>query len=82
MVTSNFVRLTADVQSQMGSLWNQIPVFSRNWELVVNFKVHGTTKDLFGDGFAIWYAKERSPSGPVFGNKDYFSGLGNLYLYL
>ena len=24
----------------------------------VHFKVHGSGKELFGDGFAIWYARE------------------------
>jgi hypothetical protein len=48
-------RLTPDEQSQSGSIWNQLPCFSRNWELQVNFKVSGKGKDLFGDGFAIWY---------------------------
>lgn len=47
----------------------------RNWELQVQFKIHGKGKDLFGDGFAIWYAKERMRSGPVFGNNDFFQGL-------
>lgn len=47
----------------------------RNWELQVQFKIHGKGKDLFGDGLAIWYAKERMQSGPVFGYKDYFHGL-------
>lgn len=47
----------------------------RNWELQVQFKVHGKGKDLFGDGFVIWYAKERMKPGPVFGNEDYFQGL-------
>ena len=32
-------------------------------------------KDLFGDGFAIWYAKDRMEHGPVFGSKDLFSGI-------
>lgn len=58
-----------------GSVWNQLPCFSRNWEIDVNFKVSGKGKDLFGDGFAIWYAKERMIEGPVFGSKDLFSGL-------
>uniref|UniRef100_A0A336MAH6 CSON014351 protein n=1 Tax=Culicoides sonorensis TaxID=179676 RepID=A0A336MAH6_CULSO len=75
MVTSNFIRLTSDVQSQRGSLWNQVPVMSRNWDIVVSFKVHGKGKELFGDGMAIWYAKDRLTDGPVFGSKDYFSGL-------
>lgn len=41
----------------------------------VHFKVHGHGKDLFGDGMAIWYAKERMQPGPVFGNHDFFHGL-------
>lgn len=49
---------------------------SRNWDLVVSFKVHGKGKELYGDGFAIWYTRDRLVDGPVFGNKDYFSGLG------
>lgn len=48
---------------------------TRNWELNVQFKVHGKGKELYGDGMAIWYAKDRMQQGPVFGNKDYFSGL-------
>jgi mannose-binding lectin 2 len=75
MFTSNYVRLTPDEQSQAGSIWNQLPCFSRNWELQVSFKVAGKGKDLFGDGFVIWYAKERMVEGPVFGSKDFFSGL-------
>ena len=51
------------------------PVNSRNWELMVQFRVSGTTKDLFGDGFAIWYTRDRMRGGEVFGNQDYFSGL-------
>lgn len=47
----------------------------RNWELQVQFKVHGKGKDLFGDGFVIWYTKERMKPGPVFGNEDYFQGI-------
>lgn len=47
----------------------------QNWEVVVTFKVHGKGKELFGDGLALWYAKDRMVTGPVFGSKDYFSGL-------
>jgi len=75
MVTDNHVRLTANRQSQQGAIWNKMPVSSRNWELQVQFRVSGTTKDLFGDGFAIWYTRDRMRSGQVFGNQDHFSGL-------
>jgi mannose-binding lectin 2 len=47
-----------------------------DWEVQFQFKVHGSGKDLAGDGFVFWYAKEKNQLGPVFGNKDYFSGLG------
>ncbi|KAG7189988.1 hypothetical protein KM043_006146 [Ampulex compressa] len=75
MVTKNYVRLTPDLQSKQGVLWNSVPCNVRNWELQVHFKVHGKGKDLFGDGFVIWYAKERMRLGPVFGNIDFFQGL-------
>jgi len=75
MVTSNYIRLTPDQRSKQGALWNKIPCKVRNWEVQVSFKVTGTTKDLFGDGFAFWYTKERMVQGDVFGSKDHFSGL-------
>jgi len=75
MVTSNYIRLTPDQKSKQGALWNKIPCRVRNWEVQLNFKVTGTTKDLFGDGFAFWYTKDRMEIGPVFGSKDFFSGL-------
>ncbi len=52
------------------------PVSSRDWELLVSFKVHGSTGEMYGDGLALWYTKEPSQLGPVFGSKDYFHGLG------
>lgn len=48
---------------------------TQNWEINVNFKVSGKGKELYGDGFAIWYARDRLVPGPVFGSKDYFMGL-------
>jgi hypothetical protein len=75
IVTPNYIRLTSDLQSKVGAIWNSVPVNVRNWELQVHFKVHGKGKDLFGDGFVIWYAKDRMREGPVFGNNDFFQGL-------
>lgn len=75
MVTSNYIRLTSDDRSRQGAIWNKVPCRVRNWEVQLSFKVSGTTRDLFGDGFAFWYTKERMVNGPVFGSKDLFSGL-------
>uniref|UniRef100_T1H0B7 L-type lectin-like domain-containing protein n=1 Tax=Megaselia scalaris TaxID=36166 RepID=T1H0B7_MEGSC len=73
MITNNYVRLTPDLQSKSGAIWNTSPIMTKNWELQVTFKVHGKGTELFGDGFALWYAQERMMDGPVFGSKDYFS---------
>ncbi|KAL7306084.1 hypothetical protein TKK_0001538 [Trichogramma kaykai] len=75
LVTNSYIRLTPDIQSQQGALWNTVPCNARNWEMQVHFKVSGKGRDLFGDGIAIWYTKDRMQPGPVFGSKDYFHGL-------
>lgn len=76
MVMQNEIRLTRDARSQQGAIWNKVPNHARDWELVVDFRVYGSTGTLFGDGFAIWYVQDPNIVGPVFGSKDYFRGLG------
>ncbi|XP_077352616.1 lectin, mannose-binding 2-like a isoform X2 [Festucalex cinctus] len=77
MVTTEQVRLTPDMQSRQGAVWSRIPCHLNDWEMQVHFKIHGKgKKNLNGDGLAIWYTKERMQKGPVFGNKDNFTGLG------
>ncbi len=34
-----------------------------DWEMQFQFHVHGSGKELFGDGFAMWYTKERNKLG-------------------
>ncbi|XP_036850538.1 VIP36-like protein isoform X3 [Manis javanica] len=76
MVMTQYIRLTPDMQSKQGALWNRVPCFLRDWELQVHFKIHGQgKKNLHGDGLAIWYTKDRMRPGPVFGNMDKFVGL-------
>ncbi|XP_057674605.1 lectin, mannose-binding 2-like a isoform X2 [Corythoichthys intestinalis] len=77
MVTTEQVRLTPDMQSRQGAVWSRLPCHLSDWEMQVHFKIHGKgKKNLNGDGLAIWYTKERMQKGPVFGNKDNFTGLG------
>uniref|UniRef100_A0A8D2JKH5 Lectin, mannose binding 2 like n=1 Tax=Varanus komodoensis TaxID=61221 RepID=A0A8D2JKH5_VARKO len=77
MVMTHFIRLTPDVQSKQGAVWNRVPCYLRDWEMQVHFKIHGQgKKNLNGDGFAMWYTKDRMQPGPVFGSKDNFLGLG------
>uniref|UniRef100_A0A915CY95 L-type lectin-like domain-containing protein n=1 Tax=Ditylenchus dipsaci TaxID=166011 RepID=A0A915CY95_9BILA len=75
IVSQQQIRLTADIQSLKGAIWNKVPCHARDWEIQVNFKVHGSTGTLFGDGLAIWYVQEPYQLGEVFGSKDYFRGL-------
>ncbi|XP_057297785.1 vesicular integral-membrane protein VIP36-like [Hydractinia symbiolongicarpus] len=75
LVSDDHIRLTADEQSRSGAIWNIMPCFTRDWEIHLHFKVHGHSARLFGDGFGFWYTKDRSEQGPVFGGKDYFTGL-------
>lgn len=42
----------------------------------MHFQVHGQAANLFGDGFAFWYAKELGEMGDVFGSRDFFTGIG------
>ncbi|XP_069380418.1 lectin, mannose-binding 2-like b isoform X4 [Paralichthys olivaceus] len=77
MVTPDHVRLTPDLQSRQGAVWSRIPLVLRDWELKVQFKIHGLgRKNLNGDGMAIWLTRDRMQNGPVFGNMNHFTGLG------
>jgi len=70
------IRLTPDVSSRSGYLWSKKPLPKNNWQVEFTFKVDGSSSYISGDGLAFWAAKERNKMGPVFGNIDYFNGLG------
>ncbi|KAK9974914.1 hypothetical protein ABG768_022979 [Culter alburnus] len=77
MIMPEHIRLTPDLQSRQGAVWSRIPCYIRDWELRVQFKIHGEgKKNLNGDGLAIWLTKERMQIGQVFGNENLFTGLG------
>uniref|UniRef100_A0A8K9XFG8 Lectin, mannose-binding 2 n=1 Tax=Oncorhynchus mykiss TaxID=8022 RepID=A0A8K9XFG8_ONCMY len=70
LVTSSYVRLTPDERSKQGSIWNTVPVHLKDWEMHVQYKIHGSgKKNLHGDGIAIWYTKERLHPVQSFGNQ-------------
>ena len=68
-MTNKFVRLTSDSQSLQGAIWNTVPVEFPDWEIQFQFNVKGHGKDLFGDGFAMWYARDRSILGKIINKK-------------
>jgi mannose-binding lectin 2 len=70
-----YIRLTGEHHSQAGYIVSRVPLTATNWEVEVEFKIHGTSS-LFGDGFAMWVTRDRVLQGEVFGMKDNFDGLG------
>ncbi|EAW14073.1 legume-like lectin family protein [Aspergillus clavatus NRRL 1] len=70
-----YIRLTSDRPSQQGWIFSRVPLTATNWEIEVEFKIHGEG-NLHGDGFAMWLTKQRATQGPVFGSADNFEGLG------
>ncbi|KAJ3179053.1 hypothetical protein HDU85_005008 [Gaertneriomyces sp. JEL0708] len=76
MEVNKHIRLTQDKPSKSGWVWSKEPVTATSWSIEFDFKVHSEHTGMHGDGFAFWYTREREQRGPVFGNKDYFQGLG------
>ncbi|KAF9148973.1 hypothetical protein BG015_009265 [Linnemannia schmuckeri] len=74
--TNRHIRLTQDVPSQSGWLWSRLPLMAKNFQVDFQFEVDGKGDGIVGDGFAVWFTKERAEQGPVFGNRDRFEGLG------
>jgi lectin, mannose-binding 2 len=75
MGETQYVRLASQQPSQAGWIFSRVPLTATNWEIEVEFKIHGTG-NLFGDGMAMWVTKDRAQMGNVFGMKDQFEGLG------
>lgn len=74
--TNRHIRLTQDKPHQAGHLWSRLPIGNDNYEIEFEFRIDGKAGVTFGDGMAVWLTDERAQTGPVFGSKDRFRGLG------
>lgn len=73
-LAEDFIRLSPSIPGARGYIWSEIPNPYDEWEVEVGFRVTG--QHLHGGrGLAIWYAKEKSEPGPIFGSKDNWDGL-------
>jgi mannose-binding lectin 2 len=47
----------------------------------MDFKIDGSASGHhpYGDGMAMWLTEERGQPGPIFGSKDYFTGIGLMF---
>ncbi|KAJ2769937.1 hypothetical protein IWQ57_002891 [Coemansia nantahalensis] len=77
--TMSHIRLTGDQQSRVGWVWSTLPLPEDYWKVDFEFKVGGKGGYLYGDGMGMFVTQERAQAGPVFGNRDYFHGLGLLF---
>uniref|UniRef100_A0A914RWF8 L-type lectin-like domain-containing protein n=1 Tax=Parascaris equorum TaxID=6256 RepID=A0A914RWF8_PAREQ len=76
LASTHLVRLTPDIPSRYGSMWNTVPVSFRSWEVEIKFKIYGSDTERSGEGMAFWYVDQSTRSGPAFGFPDVFRGLG------
>ena len=79
-VNENFIRLTPDRQSKRGHLWSSRRVDVHDWSVVLEFRVSGQGKTLFGDGLAFWFTDMPNiRNGEVFGVVDDFKGFAVVF---
>lgn len=71
-----YIRLASEHPSQSGWIFSRVPLTATNWEIEVEFSIHGKNTVLFGDGMGLFLTKERAEQGEVFGFRDKFEGLG------
>ena len=79
-VNENFIRLTPDRQSKRGHVWSSRQIDVHDWSVVLEFRVSGQGKTLFGDGLAFWFTDMPNiRSGDVFGVIDDFKGFSVIF---
>jgi mannose-binding lectin 1 len=79
VIMDDFIRLTPTEKGRKGWLWNSFPNSYSDWLVLTELRVSPNPDSparLGADGMAVWFTKERSQPGPIFGNKDQFTGLG------
>ena len=70
-INEHFIRLTPDRQSKRGHLWSSRQIDVQDWSVVLEFRVSGQGKTLFGDGLAFWFTDMPNICpGEVFGVID------------
>ena len=73
----SFIRLTPDRQSKQGAIWSRGPTESTSLNAVLEFRIAGQGKKLFGDGMGVWMINQPFySSGFIHGSNEYFNGIG------
>jgi len=83
--TESFIRLTPNIQSRRGWIFNEFELQKNDWEIELHFGVK-SEYHVGGDGFGIWILnnthhprrnrRNNYLSGPIFGLDNNFQGFG------
>eukprot|EP01038_Epipyxis_sp_PR26KG_P011075 gene11075-14869_t len=80
VVNSNFVRLTPDRQSKIGSLWSRRALGVPSFSAILKFRISGQGKNFFGDGIGMWIVQQGYYGrGDVHGFQESFIGIGIIF---
>eukprot|EP00611_Tribonema_gayanum_P029464 TRINITY_DN7891_c0_g1_i5.p1 TRINITY_DN7891_c0_g1~~TRINITY_DN7891_c0_g1_i5.p1 ORF type:complete len:465 (+),score=91.70 TRINITY_DN7891_c0_g1_i5:238-1632(+) len=71
-VAKNFVRLTPDRASKKGSAWSKSPIGKTEATVIVEFRISGKGRRLFGDGLAVWLAQPYRTHDAAWDDDFYF----------
>jgi len=75
VITEEYIRLTPNIPSRAGFLWNKKIATLKNWRAELSFRVSGYDK-LGGDGLAFWaIADPPRNDGPAYGGPNQWTGL-------
>lgn len=74
--SDSYIRLTGDRAGESGWVFSKLPAMPDSFQIELDFRIHGESTSLYGDGMALWLVSHSGQSGPVFGSSDYFKGFG------
>eukprot|EP01013_Petalomonas_cantuscygni_P017166 TRINITY_DN3428_c0_g1_i1.p1 TRINITY_DN3428_c0_g1~~TRINITY_DN3428_c0_g1_i1.p1 ORF type:complete len:459 (-),score=102.91 TRINITY_DN3428_c0_g1_i1:407-1708(-) len=80
IVHKDFIRLTTDRQSKRGWIWSSGALNLETWSVVMEFRISGKGRTLFGDGVGLWLTDHSSRvDGPIHGFTSSFVGFGIIF---
>lgn len=77
VVSKHRVLLTADAPGEQGYIYsNTIEPLPKKFMLDIGFQIYGESKNLFGDGMAVWLLRDTPPQpGRLMGLSEYYTGV-------
>ncbi|KAI9188408.1 hypothetical protein H9P43_002799 [Blastocladiella emersonii ATCC 22665] len=78
--TNRYIRLTPDLQGRRGWLRAKLPFIADAWSVEFEYKIHGKSSSMAGDGFAFYFTREMTDkTGAVLGGPEKWHGLALVF---